>query len=97
MAQKAIVLKMKLSGGNVIPNGVTETLQIAIKDEVALFKFQDSKTTRKFVLAQKEAGIKSRYNERLQSCICHYPNLMQKELSEKITKSIKAQEKLKDD
>lgn len=90
--QKPLIIKMKLSGGkeSVIPFGVTEELKISVIDEIAMFHFNDSKITKKFVDKTKEEIDKNKenfiiaYSERRQKAIYKFPNMKQMEIIKKI-------------
>lgn len=86
-----IKLTMNIQGGidSVIPKGVTERLVIFCRNGSATFRFNDSKTTQRFVISQNKVGTPSRYVERLQTAICLYPEKNKKEISEYILKRLK--------
>jgi len=89
--KKPIKIKIDLYGGknSIIPKGTKETLKIEVVDGIAVYKFNDCKTTRRFADGQNEDGVESKYNERLQKTICIYPDMSQKEIVEHITKRLK--------
>lgn len=86
----AITLKLVIADktGKLIPGGVTETLRCEIVDELCIFRFNDSKTTRRFVNLDneitKEKGEISRslFNQRLQKGVTHYPGKKKEEIKE---------------
>lgn len=82
-----INIKMNIIGGKggVIPPGVIETLKISIIDEFASFHFNDGKITEKFSESQNFDGVETKYNQRTQWAVSHYPKMNQKELLEHIT------------
>jgi hypothetical protein len=88
---KPITLKIKLSGGegSVIPKGVVEDLLIRVRDEIATYHFKDAKITKAFADRQNKDGIKSQYIERIQTTVCSYPGMNQKELTDHISRRLK--------
>lgn len=92
---KPIKITLKLQGGknSVIPVGYTETLQIEIIDEWAFFHFQDCKITKRFVETQKADGVYSTYHPLKKKCMCNYPSMNKKQISEHITNRLKELQK----
>ena len=89
--KEPITLRIQLSGGenSIIPKGFRENLRVDVVDGIAVYKFTDSNTTRKFADGQNADGVDSRYNERIQKTICKYPDMDQKAIVTHITKRIK--------
>ena len=86
-----IKIKMNIAGGenSVIPKGVMEVLQIEVVDEIAVYRFNDAKTTKRFAIGQNEDGVESKYNERLQKTICKYPDMSQEDIIKPIQQRLK--------
>lgn len=87
---EAITLKLILGDktGKLIPSGVTETLRCEIVDELCLFRFNDSRTTRKFVMLDNEISSqkgelkRSIFNVRLSKGMTSYPGKKKEEIKE---------------
>jgi hypothetical protein len=92
--QKPITMKFKMIGGqnSVIPNGIVEEIRIQVKDDYASYHFKDAKITKEFAKRQNQDGVKTQYIERLQTALCHYPNMDQKQIVSHISHRIKALE-----
>ncbi len=88
---KPIKIKMNIAGGenSIIPKGIIEVLQIEIVDGIAVYRFNDARTTRRFTKGQNEDGVESVYNERLQKTICKYPNMSQEDIIKHIQQRLK--------
>jgi hypothetical protein len=93
--KKAKTMKIKLMGGqiSIIPKGIVEELLIQVKDDYASYHFKDAKITKEFARRQNIDGVKTQYIERLQTALCNYPNMSQKEIVNHISTRIKNLEK----
>lgn len=91
MPQVPLKIELKLQGGvgSVIPKNITETLLIQIVDNYASYKFKDHRTTRAFAQRQNQDGVETKYSDRLQKAISHYPNMSQKQIAEHISRRLK--------
>lgn len=90
---EAITLKLVLGDktGKLIPSGVTETLRCEIIDELLVFRFNDSKTTRRFALLDNELGQDKRtiFNMRIQKALTSYPGKTKEEIRDLVMERFK--------
>lgn len=92
---KPIKINIKLKGGegSVIPKGIVEELIIFVRDGSATYKFNDTKTTKKFAQRQNTDGVPTKYVERIQSAVSIYEGMSQQDLVKHIMTRIKELEK----
>lgn len=92
--QKPITMRFNFSfgKGGIEPEGTKQQLVINVRDEIATFRFTLASTTKKFTASQNKQGVKSQYIERIQTCLCSYPNLKQQALVDHISNRIKSLE-----
>ena len=81
---KTLSFNIAFGKGGIEPEGTKQTLLIRVRDEIATYRFTNASTTKKFTASQNKDGVKSQYVERIQTCICSYPNMKQEEIEKHI-------------
>ena len=91
--ERIIILRVKMRDpkGVLIPHGVTEELTAEIADEVAVFHFRNSSTTRRFALTamrlERARGANdTAYIERIGKATTRYKGLKKEEIRDLLLK-----------